>query len=194
MSEQELLADCLRRLNRAGISYYLTGSMASNYWGIPRTKSASPPDLTAKSDTLYLKTMSESVLDAPRKVRWQDADFVAEVNSRQMASSKPNPIQELWPWFKSVRLYHEAETEQTARGTPTEQERQWQKHMLSVLINVGEWLVRELRHNDVTGQLGVTLPDVEATLEELYVSQRVWFGGMTEERRKQVLDEVFGAA
>jgi hypothetical protein len=37
MSEQELLADCLRRLNRAGISYYLTGSMASNFWGIPRT-------------------------------------------------------------------------------------------------------------------------------------------------------------
>ncbi len=37
MNEQELLADCLRRLNRSGITYYLTGSMASNYWGIPRT-------------------------------------------------------------------------------------------------------------------------------------------------------------
>jgi hypothetical protein len=37
MTEQELLVDCLRRLNRAAITYYLTGSMASNYWGIPRT-------------------------------------------------------------------------------------------------------------------------------------------------------------
>ena len=37
MSESELLADCLRRLNRSGVTYYLTGSMASNYWGIPRT-------------------------------------------------------------------------------------------------------------------------------------------------------------
>ncbi|HXR45835.1 MAG TPA: hypothetical protein VN784_00205 [Candidatus Limnocylindrales bacterium] len=37
MNEQELLADCLRRLNRSGVAYYLTGSMASNYWGIPRT-------------------------------------------------------------------------------------------------------------------------------------------------------------
>src|ERR1035438_2554720 len=37
MNEQELLADCLRRLNRSGMTYYLTGSMASNYWGIPRT-------------------------------------------------------------------------------------------------------------------------------------------------------------
>jgi hypothetical protein len=37
MNERELLIDCLRRLNRAGVTYYLTGSMASNYWGIPRT-------------------------------------------------------------------------------------------------------------------------------------------------------------
>ena len=37
MTERDLLVDCLRRLNRAGVSYMLTGSMASNYWGIPRT-------------------------------------------------------------------------------------------------------------------------------------------------------------
>ena len=37
MSEQELLADCVRRLNRLGIDYLVTGSMASNYWGMPRT-------------------------------------------------------------------------------------------------------------------------------------------------------------
>jgi hypothetical protein len=37
MTEQELLADSLRRLNRLGVPYMLTGSMASNAWGIPRT-------------------------------------------------------------------------------------------------------------------------------------------------------------
>ncbi|MDO9540861.1 MAG: hypothetical protein Q7J98_00880 [Kiritimatiellia bacterium] len=37
MTEKALLIDTLRRLNRTGISYMLTGSMASNYWGIPRT-------------------------------------------------------------------------------------------------------------------------------------------------------------
>ncbi len=37
MNERELLVDTLRRLNGADISYMLTGSMASNYWGIPRT-------------------------------------------------------------------------------------------------------------------------------------------------------------
>ena len=37
MTEQDLLLDCLQRLNRSGVEYMLTGSMASNYWGIPRT-------------------------------------------------------------------------------------------------------------------------------------------------------------
>ena len=36
-SEQELLIDCLERLNRVGIAYMLVGSMASNFWGIPRS-------------------------------------------------------------------------------------------------------------------------------------------------------------
>ncbi len=37
MTERELLVDCLRRLNRSELAYLLTGSMASNFWGIPRT-------------------------------------------------------------------------------------------------------------------------------------------------------------
>jgi hypothetical protein len=36
-SESEFLVDVMRRLDRAGVDYMLTGSMASNYWGIPRT-------------------------------------------------------------------------------------------------------------------------------------------------------------
>jgi hypothetical protein len=79
-------------------------------------------------------------------------------------------------------------------GALTEQDRQMQKHILSVLISMGEGLVNELRPHDVTAKAGVTLADVEATLEELHDSLRVWFGGMTEARRAQVLDEVFGAS
>jgi hypothetical protein len=34
MTEQELLIDCLRRLNNSSVEYMLVGSMASNYWPI----------------------------------------------------------------------------------------------------------------------------------------------------------------
>lgn len=36
-SEQEFLVDVLQRLNSADVDYMLTGSMASNFWGTPRT-------------------------------------------------------------------------------------------------------------------------------------------------------------
>jgi len=32
VTEQELLLDCVRRLNQTGVAYMLTGSMASNAW------------------------------------------------------------------------------------------------------------------------------------------------------------------
>lgn len=36
-TEQNFLVDVLQRLNDAGVEYMLTGSMASNIWGTPRT-------------------------------------------------------------------------------------------------------------------------------------------------------------
>jgi hypothetical protein len=36
-TERELLLDCLERLNRCRMPYMLAGSMASNFWGIPRS-------------------------------------------------------------------------------------------------------------------------------------------------------------
>lgn len=129
-------------------------------------------------------------MEPRRSMRWQEAKIFAEVNARDMASPTPNLVEELFLWFKGARLYYQAEM----GGAATDQDRQMQKQMLSVLISTGEWLVGELRQDDMTAKAGVTLADVEATLEELYVSLRVAFGGMTDARRAQVLDEVFGAA
>ena len=143
-------------------------------------------------------------MESTRSTRWQEAKVFADVNARDMASPKPNIIEELYVWFKGVSLYHQGEIGGASTdlipeghyggGKSTEQDRQMQKHILSTLTSMGEWLVSELRQHDITAKAGVTMADVEATLEELYVSLRISFGGMTETRRAQVLDEVFGAS
>ena len=135
--------------------------------------------------------MKESgVMDPAPSARWQEAKVFAEVNARDMASPQSNMVADLCVWFKGVNLYHQGEM----AGARTEQDRQMQKHILSVLISMGEGLVNELRQHDITAKAGVTLADVEATLEELHDSLRVSFGGMTEARRTQILDEVFGTS
>jgi hypothetical protein len=135
--------------------------------------------------------MKESgVLEPTLRMRWQEAKVFAEVNARDAASPKPDMVTELCLWFRAVSLYHQGEM----GGAPTEQDRQIQKQILSSLISIGEWLVSELRQHDITANVGVTIADVDATLEELFDNLRVSFGGMTETRRAQVLDEVFGAS
>jgi hypothetical protein len=38
VNELELFVDCLRRLREADATYMVTGSIASNLWGIPRSR------------------------------------------------------------------------------------------------------------------------------------------------------------
>jgi hypothetical protein len=77
MNERELLIDCLRRLNRAEVTYYLTGSMASNYWGIPRTT----------HDLDFVVQMPTSAV--PRIIREFSGDFYLDQAAVQAACQPP---------------------------------------------------------------------------------------------------------
>jgi hypothetical protein len=77
MNERELLIDCLRRLNRTGVSYYLTGSMASNYWGIPRTT----------HDIDFVVSMQLAAI--PSIVREFSTDFYIEEAAVRVALAPP---------------------------------------------------------------------------------------------------------
>ena len=158
-----------------------------------------------------VQAMNEpEVLEAPRSVRWEAVEFLAAKNAQDIAAPQPNLPFILVAWFIEVAMFHEAECEKIIGGTPTAQERQAHKQLLAMLIWQGESLISCLREREshrpvelqarsaheqgVVAQAGVTLADVEATLEELYDRQRVFYGGMTEARRAQILDEVFSAS
>lgn len=78
MNERELLVDCLRRLNRTGMTYYLTGSMASNYWGIPRTT----------HDLDFVVQLPASAV--PRIVQEFSGDFYIEESAVRAAYRPPH--------------------------------------------------------------------------------------------------------
>jgi hypothetical protein len=83
MNERELLADCLRRLNRSGVTYYLTGSMASNYWGIPRTT----------HDLDFVVQLPVSAV--PRIVQEFSGDFYLEETAVRAAFQPPHQFNAL---------------------------------------------------------------------------------------------------
>lgn len=77
MTEQELLVDCLSRLNTCQVPYFLTGSMASNYWGVPR----STHDLD-----FVVQLRAESV---PQLVQSFSTDFFIQEASAHSALQPP---------------------------------------------------------------------------------------------------------
>ena len=135
------------------------------------------------------------LVEPPRSARWDAVGFLAATTAQDMAAPQPNIPFLLVAWCRQIRMFRDLENEKVIDGTPSAQERQQHKQVLALLISQGEFLITCLRENDVTAPLRpLTLADIEATLEELYDRQRVFFGGMTEQRRTQVLDEVFGAS
>jgi hypothetical protein len=78
MNERELLVDCLKRLNRSKVTYYLTGSMASNYWGIPRTT----------HDLDFVVQLPTSAM--PRIIKEFGGDFYIEESAVRAAYQPPH--------------------------------------------------------------------------------------------------------
>jgi len=99
VTEQELLVDCLRRLNDTAIGYFLTGSMASNYWGIPRTthdldfviqlpRSSVPRLIQAFATDFYLDQASvDSAYQAPYQFNAIDLRSSLKVDFWMLQSS-----------------------------------------------------------------------------------------------------------
>lgn len=75
--ESTLLIDCLQRFNRSGIEYMVTGSMASNYWGIPRST----------HDLDFVVQMQSQ--DAPVLVQHFQTDFFIQLESVREALRPP---------------------------------------------------------------------------------------------------------
>jgi hypothetical protein len=146
----------------------------------------------ALGDTVAAMTTQAATLESPRSARAQALSFLAEEAARDLSAPRQNLPFDLALWFKTVKLFHEFENEELLGQTPPENLQRAHRSELAKLIGYGEFVLERLRENDVTAQLGVTLADVEATLEELYMTQREWYGGMSETGREQILDEVFG--
>jgi len=135
-----------------------------------------------------------SVPQPPRGGRLEAVQFLAQENAKDMAAREPNLSTVVPLWFKQLQFFQGLEDEGLIGGVASGLEQQGHKRALATLIWQGETLVNLLRERGFTEQAGVTLADVEASLEGLYDKQRVFYGGMTEASRAQVLNEVFGAS
>jgi hypothetical protein len=125
--------------------------------------------------------------------RWDAVDFLITFNTRD---KRLGLLTETLAWTGAVAFFRHAETETHYLATPTESDQRYHKTLLAALIAEGERLLSRIqRVGGLPENLdGVKAGDVDAMVEELRNTHAQWYGGMTTERRAQILEEVFRVA
>jgi hypothetical protein len=77
---------------------------------------------------------------------------------------------------------------------PTARDYKYHQAMLSFIVGSGEILILELEsHKQIDSvHIGMPFESVAATLQELRYDLRMWHSDMTEDRRAEILHDVFG--
>src|SRR2546423_14730834 len=117
--------------------------------------------------------------------QWKALDFIVDFHTRKR---RLGLLTETVAWVGSVALFRETETQTHYLRTPTTEDRQQHKTLLSALIAEGQHL---LSRADVAGGLpenldGIKTSDVDAIVEELRTTQVQWESDMTPQRREQI--------
>jgi hypothetical protein len=96
-------------------------------------------------------------------------------------------------WFERVRQFRETEAEMMVLQAPAASALRLHRAYLSQLIAQGESLVIRVRlHGLPPNHSGISLGAVEAELESLSLTHAQWHSGMTEARKHELFQEVFG--
>jgi hypothetical protein len=125
--------------------------------------------------------------------RWYAVGLVIELNAKDHLAGRYGVVQDLVAWFKSIRLFREAEDERMILQDPTPGDLRQHRTWLASLIAEGERLLTEAQALDgfPEGVVRFKLADVEAAVENLRTDERMWHGSMSSARRAEILKVIF---
>jgi hypothetical protein len=133
---------------------------------------------------------TEVLPEAP--ARWEAVEYVVDFGLR---AHKLGLLAALINWVIAVRFFREAESARMYLQEPSGPDRLFHQAMLASLIGEGRRLLAQIhaRGGLPDNEMGMKPQDVDAMAEELENTRVQWYGDMTDERRRQVLEEVFRA-
>lgn len=149
---------------------------------MPITKSVHP-DLPFKGD--------EFALD-PKD--WIPALILQADLELELAEKRHHLLRRLSTWYSLITIFRRLERNKMVAVEPTARDSKYHRAMLEFLIGSGAILVLELQdHRQIDpNNIGIPFESVLAQLNEFRDDLRMWYGGMTDERRKEILGNVFG--
>lgn len=125
---------------------------------------------------------------------WQAVGQLIDQNHRDFLAGGHSLSEDASAWYRAVDLFRATQDQRMVLHDPTPNDLRQHRTWIASLIAEGERLVTEAmsRDGESLGGDQLKLPDMEATLELLYLWQREWHGPkMPAARRREILKSVF---
>lgn len=128
------------------------------------------------------------------KPDWVALKILTEEIQDELSQNRHNLLYCLSNWLMSITIFKRFEERQIVLAAPTERDKNYHRVVLTGILANGEKLLHELtRHHEVdTKNVGISLADVEAAVEEFRICYLEWFGGMKQERKAAILRVLSG--
>ncbi len=119
---------------------------------------------------------------------------MVEELEQELAERRSHLLFRIAAWYFALKVFKRVETEKMVLRTPADRDSKYHRAMTAFLRGCGEMLLVELgTHQEIDPErVGMSYADLGAMVEELRMSEREWYGDMTEPRRAEILNDVFG--
>lgn len=125
---------------------------------------------------------------------WFALGLLMEEIDDEMRQQRKHLLMRLAQWLVAHDVFRKIERRKMIQTDPGARDLEFHNILASSLMGSGKMLLRQLRdHTEIDPKhLGVRFDDLRATVVSVEMDYLQWHGGMTQQRQKQILDDVFG--
>ncbi len=125
---------------------------------------------------------------------WIPALILQADLEKEMAEKRVHLLRRLATWLSLLAILRRLEQEKMIATEATPRDMKYHRAILSFIVGAGEILLLELESHKTIDPIHIGMPfeNVLATMQELRYNLRMWHGDMSDERRTEILQDVFG--
>jgi len=126
---------------------------------------------------------------------WGAVKLLIEELKQELAARRSHLLFRITAWYFALKVFKRVEIDKIVLKEPGERDLKYHKAIIAFLRGCGELLLVDLdSHQEIDPQhIGIGYGDLAAMVEELKISERERYGDMTQSRREEILNDVFGS-
>lgn len=125
---------------------------------------------------------------------WAAVKLLTDELEEELAERRNHLLFRISIWHISVRVFKKTELRKMVLRDASDRDKTYHRALLGFLKGYGELLLMELGRQNATdsNSIGIPFEDFAASVEELRYAEREKYGDMTDERKREILLNVFG--